>query len=107
MALSSLNIMKTGLKFNICGLETSYSFNDNIPNLKSTIEAFIPIHLSYSCHFWGYHVKDTPFDKILLKEISSFLKKYLLYLLEALSLLRNVSVALQTLSIIIHWTEVS
>jgi hypothetical protein len=107
IALSSLNIMKTRLKFNICELETSYICNDNVPNLKSSIETVIPVHLSYSCCFWGYHVKDTPFSEILLREISSFLKEYLLYWLETLSLLKSVSVALQTLPIIIEWTEVS
>jgi hypothetical protein len=115
MALSSLNIMKTKLKFNICDLETSYIFNDKVPNLKLAVETDIPVDLSYSCHFWGYHVKDAPFNEILLQEIKSFLKEYLLYWLEALSLLRSVnmrlhrsvSAALQTLSIIIKWTEVS
>jgi hypothetical protein len=99
--------MKDRLIFNICELETSYIVNENVPNLKSSIETFIPVHLSYPCYFWGYHIKDTPFDEILLKEINSFLKEYLLYWLEALSLLRSVSIALQTLSIIGEWSKVS
>jgi hypothetical protein len=107
MAMSTLKIMKTGLKFNICGLETSYLMNDAVTNLTSHIKTAIPVHLSYSCHFWAHHIKDTSFEYTLSEEVKSFMEESLLYWLEALSFLKGVSIALEALSIIMKWSEVS
>jgi len=49
LALASLCVMQDGLRFNICGLETSYVRNSEVADLAMKIEKNIPLHLLYSC----------------------------------------------------------
>jgi hypothetical protein len=116
---SCLRMMNDRLKFNICGLETSYCPNDDVPNLMfrvdpstpSRVEASIPSSLSYSCLFWGQHLQDTDnadskHDE-LLPDMKTFLKRRLLYWLEALSLIGDVPAAIPALVLAASWSRVS
>jgi hypothetical protein len=97
--------MKQDLKFNICGLETSHSHNDD---MKKPI--LIPAHLLYSCHFWAEHLEedDRKHDHYtLLKEIEYFLYNRFLFWLEVLSLAKEVPVAQGALFTTICWLGVS
>ena len=49
LAAASLSIMQAGLRFNICGLETSYLCNSEVVGLKKKVEENVPTHLLYSC----------------------------------------------------------
>ena len=108
LALSSLRIMKseTGLRFNICKLETSYIRNDDVPNLQMRIEKAITPLLSYSCRFWSDHLRTAPFDSQLLVEVKDFLNVRLLYWLEVLSLIKEVNRASKALLSIVEWSTV-
>lgn len=58
VACQCLNIMLYGLKFNICGLETSLKFNKDIPDLKEKLCRCVPKHLLYSCINWIDHYEN-------------------------------------------------
>ena len=112
VALSCLRLMDEGLKFNICDLETSYLRNDDVEDLPHRVEKSIPPHLSYSCCFWAEHVctSTTHVTKghgDLFKEIQNFLHSRLLYWIEALSLIRKVSIASASLVAMARWITVS
>jgi len=49
MAIALLCVLHGGLCFNICGLESSYLFNLEVPDLAKRVKAKIPSCLSYSC----------------------------------------------------------
>jgi hypothetical protein len=105
LALVCLRTMNRGLKFNICGLETSHCRNDD---MKKSIP--IPAHLSYSCRFWAEHLEedDDKHDRYtLLKEMRHFLFSRFLFWLEVLSLTKEVSVAQRALLTAIRWLGVS
>ena len=107
LAFGSLRVMKAGLRFNICSFESSYLPNSAIPDLEQRVKESIPPGLSYSCRFWGTHVRNTAFDASLAKEVKAFLDdERLLYWLEALSLLKGVGGSLVTLSSITDWVQV-
>ncbi|KAG9126262.1 hypothetical protein FRC07_004185 [Ceratobasidium sp. 392] len=93
LARCCFKTMAQGLRFNICGLETSDQFNSDVPNLKSRVEKTIGPHLSYSCLYWPSHVADARIS--LLDEcLRDFLfGPELLYWIEALSLLELLSAA--------------
>lgn len=91
--LACLRIMKSGLRFNICDLETSHLLNDEVSDLSSRVEKNIPSYLSYVCRFWAFHLTATPFEKYILGEIRQFLKTYFLYWIEVLSLIKEVDIA--------------
>jgi len=107
LAFGSLRLMKAGLRFNICSLESSYLPNSAIPDLEQRVKKSIPPELSYSCRFWGTHVRTIDFDPSLAKEVKAFLDdERLLFWLEALSLLKGVGGSSVTLSSIADWVQV-
>ncbi|KAG8709222.1 hypothetical protein FRC09_000787, partial [Ceratobasidium sp. 395] len=86
-------MMVASLRFNICELETSDAFNDDIPNLDTRVRATIPPPLQYSCLHWSSHVANTQ-----LSSVDKYLRDFLLgpkllYWIEALSLLGQLSTA--------------
>lgn len=88
LAISTLAGMKNGLQFNICGLESSYLRNSDVPDLAQRIRERFSPHLSYSCRFWTAHVHGSTFDTHLANELCSFFKdQRLLFWFEALGLL--------------------
>ncbi|KAI9432253.1 WD40 repeat-like protein [Lactarius indigo] len=95
MAQRCFDIMKTGLKFNICGLESSRRRHDEIPDLKQRI----PQELRYSAVYWLDHLfrSDGSHDA-KLKDARDFLyHERLFYWLEVLSIISEVNAAAQTL----------
>jgi hypothetical protein len=81
-----------GLKFNICKLETLYLANDDVEDLIIRVDQYIPPALSYACRFWDDHLKHTDFTTDLFRKV---FKKTFLFWLGALSLTRNIGLALR------------
>jgi WD40 repeat protein len=103
LAFASLRVMEHGLRFNICSLENSYLPNSAIHDLESRVRASISAELSYSCRFWGMHVRATPFEPSLAKEVEAFFDERLLFWLEALALMKVLSISVESLSCIADW----
>ncbi|KAF7974593.1 hypothetical protein HWV62_11870 [Athelia sp. TMB] len=56
LAFTCLRVMNTDLKFNICGLESSYKRNVDIIDLPERVKNFISPALYYACRFVGDHM---------------------------------------------------
>lgn len=85
-----------GLKKDICGLKTLGVEADSID--PDVIAKSIPKDLRYACIYWVYHLK-TSGDYVLDSvQIDTFLRKYLLFWLEALSILNRMSEAVKAMS---------
>src|SRR6266550_9378058 len=106
ITLSCLRVMKSGLRFNIAGLETSHCRNANVPDLAAHINKTILPHLSYGCRFWADHLGATAYDIDILNEVKDFLHHRLLYWLEVLSLIKKVNMASRMLLSVLHWNQV-
>ena len=111
LAFACLRLMKAGLKFNICGLETSYLRNHHVPGLSERITTLIPTRLQYSCRFWAAHLCEVTTDRnrcgALLKEVKDFLYVRLLYWLEVMSLIKEVPASSVALLTAAKWIKVS
>ncbi|KAG8718386.1 hypothetical protein FRC09_012736 [Ceratobasidium sp. 395] len=97
LAECCLEVMSEGLKFNICGLETSHLLNSQVSNLDSRVRDAIHPHLSYGCMYWSSHVADAQIDAL-----NGCLRRFLfqtplLYWIEVLSLLGKLGTALSSL----------
>ncbi|KIK28158.1 hypothetical protein PISMIDRAFT_606419 [Pisolithus microcarpus 441] len=91
LAVSTLQILHDGLRFNICGLESSYLSNSEVADLPDRITKSIPPHLSYSCRFWSQHLEKTVFNVPLAQLVEDFVgSEKFLFWLEAMSLLSRV-----------------
>lgn len=88
LAYSSLRAMlhSNGLRFNICGLKTSYRINRDIPDLGSLIAENIPQHLLYACRFWDDHLERVAFSHDLAEQVQSLFHEKILFWLEVISL---------------------
>ncbi|OCB85104.1 WD40 repeat-like protein [Sanghuangporus baumii] len=83
------DIMQKGLRFNICGLESSFLRNDEVPGLQGRIEKEIPPHLDYACQFWAVHLCELSFPASLVSKLKAFVNGQLLYWFEVLSLTKH------------------
>jgi hypothetical protein len=106
LADSCLNLLidsRDGLKFNICKLETSYLANDDVEDLNTRIDEYIPPALSYACRFWDNHLKHTDFKADLFRKVETLFKDKFLFWLETLSLTRNIGLAPSALATLNMW----
>jgi hypothetical protein len=105
-ALSCFRVMNKELRFNICGMSTSYMRNDELRTHHALNEGAITAHLSYASRFGTGHLVTTKFDKSIVEELREFLHTRLLFWLEVLSLMEGMGIALEALLSIIKWSKV-
>ena len=110
MTISCLKIMKRGLKFNICGLKSSYKMNNEVEDIFALVGRCIPSYLAYACQYWADHLlgiaSGEKRDSDIVNLLRNFLDFHLLYWLEALSLLFRSHIASKSLLIAAKWLEV-
>ncbi|KAL5531875.1 hypothetical protein ACEPAF_5438 [Sanghuangporus sanghuang] len=80
------DVMGETLRFNMCGIESSFLRNNEIPDLQDRIKKAIPRHLDYACRFWSVHFCEIPNPKDLLEKLKTFANHRLLHWFEVLSL---------------------
>ena len=93
------------LRFNICGLESSYLRNHEVADLQARIES-IPEQMRYACCFWSHHICGAPMSDSLLHALQVILEERILYWLEVLSVLQKVNIASMHLRELQHWAQV-
>ena len=107
LAVASLSIMQAGLRFNICGLETSYLCNSEVVGLEKKVEENISLHLLYSCRFWATHLQDAKFDLELLQLVRRLVTGVqILFWLEALGVSKFIREAYWALTSTERWLQV-
>ncbi len=90
IAAACLHIMAGELRFNICGLSSSFVRNADVEDLEDSIVANIPPHLHFACCMWTYHVSQIQvFEPTLIEMISYFFRFHLLFWLEVMSLTKS------------------
>ena len=107
LAAASLSVMLACLRFNICGLETSYVLNAEITDLDKRIEKNISPHLRYACRFWAAHLRDVEFDADMAELVGHFITgEHVLFWLEALGISRLIREAYWVLTSAERWFQV-
>jgi hypothetical protein len=108
LSMACCRLMRDGLRFNICDLETSSLLNRDVDGLEERIKAKIAGSLLYSCRFWASHFKDAMGsrcnDESFMTEVKEFFDVRLLYWLEVMSLigeLASANVALLTVAALV------
>ncbi|KAL6819981.1 hypothetical protein V8C40DRAFT_281313 [Trichoderma camerunense] len=83
-----LKVMCTYLKKNICGLPNYGVYRKRIAT--ENINQCIPIQLRYSCRYWTHHLMRSHDPTTQSQSVQSFLEKYFLHWVEAMSILAHV-----------------
>ena len=108
LVIASLSMMHTSLRFNICGLETSYLPNAKIADLDKRVKENIPPHVMYACRFWATHLQDAEFDVGLAKLVGQFISgEQVLFWLEALGVSKFIKDGYWALIFTERWFKVS
>ena len=86
---SCFRIMKSGLRFNIANIPSSFVLDSDNSKLSDAVEQNVEPILSYSCRNWDYHLCaiETRDMAPLCKTLSEFLKLPVLFWIEAMNLL--------------------
>ena len=107
LTVASLSVMQTCLRFNICGLETSYVPNVEVENLDKRVNENIPPHLHYACQFWAAHLQGVEFNVGLKKLVGQFITgEQVLFWLEALGVSKLIREAYWILISVESWFQV-
>ncbi|KAI5990660.1 hypothetical protein EDD15DRAFT_2578411 [Pisolithus albus] len=108
LAYASLQVLGRELRFNICGLESSYLSNSQVADLSERIKKNISPHLSYACKFWVKHVEVSQFDLSIAASVQVVMEnERVLFWLEVLSLIGALGGAESSLRSLIRWLKVS
>ncbi|KAI0342503.1 WD40 repeat-like protein [Trametopsis cervina] len=87
LAQAALLTIAMGPQFNICQLESSYTANQDIPDLQEKIKTHISPALSYSHRFWDAHVCECEDTNRIEPAVKGFLDDSVLIWLEVMALL--------------------
>jgi hypothetical protein len=100
LANGCLRVITTDLrKRNICQLDDRICLNDDVADLNGRIDTFIPSGLRYACVHLMPHLlyAEAPFDPSVRHGLETFCRGHVLRWIEALSLLRSISVTMADL----------
>ncbi|KZP12036.1 WD40 repeat-like protein [Athelia psychrophila] len=79
-----------GLKHNICELPDPSILNSEVADLSSRIAEFIPAEMQYACRHWGTHIQYAVISEDIWVILHQFCSKYMLFWVEACSLLGDL-----------------
>ncbi|KAF9539123.1 WD40 repeat-like protein, partial [Agrocybe pediades] len=103
LAHSCFNVMCQELHFNICDLESSYDFDEDVPDLEQKIRANISAALLYACKYWSRHLVHCDLTSSIHYRLVEFLKFRFLFWMEVLNLTKSISTGSQMLSSTLAW----
>ncbi|KAF8965982.1 hypothetical protein BDZ97DRAFT_743750 [Flammula alnicola] len=103
LANGCFNVMKTHLRFNICKLESSFVFDEDVLDLQARIENSISAAVSYACRYWGEHLRQGDFTVSVYERLVEFLTHRLLFWMEVLNLERRMAIGAEILRQVQHW----
>ena len=110
LASCCLRVMEQDLKFNICGIETSYYPNKEIEGLQERVEQAIMPSLLYASQYWADHLESGSVQKEgshpLADSVQSFITCRLLYWIEVFSVKDRMSMVLVILRKVTSWANV-
>jgi len=98
------------LKFNICGIETSYYRNKDIEGVQERIEQVITPALMYASRYWADHLESGSVSEADLHpfvgRVRDFFTRRFLYWIEVFSLKEQMSMIPVILRKVTNWAKV-
>jgi nucleoside-triphosphatase THEP1 len=86
LANCCFDLMTDKLKFNICELDSSFVFDEDVLDLQGRINKSISPALSYACRYWGEHLRQGNSTGRVHERLIEFLTHRLLFWMEVLNL---------------------
>jgi NACHT domain len=89
--------MTCSLKRDICGICDSTKLKKDVDDLDLRVVEHLPGSLRYSCQYWALHLSECSLVETLVELTHKFLTKYVLYWIEALSLIGELAGGVKSL----------
>ncbi|CCO36098.1 Vegetative incompatibility protein HET-E-1 [Rhizoctonia solani AG-1 IB] len=106
IAQHCFGIMDQQLRFNLCGLESSFKYDHEVDGLAARVSEAISPTLSYVIGHWGDHLVRSSAVESLQTLLRRFLSTGLLFWMEALNLKGILSVGINALLKLKQWLTV-
>lgn len=106
MVETSMGLMKSKLRFNICSLGSSSIANKDVSGLSQKIKRNIPESLIYSCLYWTSHLTEANLSTIVTLVSEFFQSLEAIYWVELLSLVDGLKIGLNALQSVIVFFNV-
>ncbi|KAH7327635.1 hypothetical protein B0J17DRAFT_680411 [Rhizoctonia solani] len=107
LAHRCFDLMKKQLKFNICGLDSSFIPDSEVTDIQKRVDTMISAPLAYASRYWGDHLSLTGPSDELLAQLNDFLSQRLLVWMEVLNLKRCIGMGVGTLLKAQSWLSIS
>jgi NACHT domain len=104
LAGSTLQIMESMLKFNICDVGSSFIRNEDLK--EEDINSALPGQLRYACQFWTDHVTKSACEDLLKNRVQNLICTKLLFWLEVISVLGKTQSAHGMIKQLLSWYQV-
>lgn len=92
-------------QFNICGLQSSYIFDKDIPDIRDRVRGSVPLDLLYACKYWAVHLSLGGISDELAKSLHDFLSTRLLLWMEILNLAKHIHFGTGLIRKAIKWLQ--
>ncbi|KAG9028587.1 hypothetical protein FRB95_006307 [Tulasnella sp. JGI-2019a] len=106
MAIGCLRRMND-LTRNICQLTDPSKLNNEVEDIAERIDRHIPLALQYACEHWANHLSESVVDRSVATEVDEllevFIKKMLLFWMEAMGLLGKAKEAVFLIGLAEKW----
>ena len=97
LASGCLQVMQQDLKFNICGIETSYKRNKDIEGIQERVDRAITLVVVYASQYWADHLGSGSVPALgshtLVDAVTDFFNHRFLYWIEVFSVKDQISMA--------------
>ncbi|QRV80558.1 Vegetative incompatibility protein HET-E-1 [Ceratobasidium sp. AG-Ba] len=93
-------------QFNICGIQSSYFYDEHVPGLKEEIDRSISTTLFYACRYWGAHVALARERDSLAERLLEFFSQRLLLWIEIMNLKKGFADGIKLLHQFNKWSKV-
>ena len=111
LASGCLRVMERDLKFNICGIKTSYYRNQEIEGIQELVDGAITPVLLYASYYWVDHLESGSMPPLgshpLAEAVTNFLNHRFLYWIEVFSVKDQMSMISVILWNAANWARVS
>ncbi|KAF9552678.1 WD40 repeat-like protein, partial [Agrocybe pediades] len=97
------DVMCEELRFNMCDLESSYNFDEDVPGLEQKMRANISAALLYACKYWSNHLVRCDLTSSIHYRLVEFLNFRLLFWMEVLNFTKFISMGSKLLSDVLDW----
>ncbi|CAE6422775.1 unnamed protein product, partial [Rhizoctonia solani] len=98
-------VQANNVQFNICGFESSYLMDSQVPDIDDRVEEAVSPKLSYACRYWEIHLELGDMNETIYHLLHDFLSSRLLLWMEVLNVKKQLHIGVNILQRLESWSK--